>query len=38
MTHGNMLGPYSVSVFLTLGALLSCFIWNFYFMKKPLSR
>jgi glucose uptake protein len=23
-------------VFLTLGALLSCFIWNFYFMKKPL--
>jgi glucose uptake protein len=23
-------------VFLTLGALLSCFIWNIYFMKKPL--
>jgi len=36
MTHGNTLGPYSVSVFLCLGALLSCFIWNFYFMKHPL--
>jgi len=37
MTHGNTLGPYSVSVFLCLGALLSCFIWNFYFMKHPLA-
>jgi glucose uptake protein len=36
MTQGNTLGPYSVSVFLTLGALLSCFVWNIYFMKKPL--
>jgi glucose uptake protein len=36
MTHGNPLGPYSVAVFLTLGALLSCFLWNIYFMKKPL--
>lgn len=36
MSHGKTLGPYSVGVFLTLGALLSCFIWNFYFMKKPL--
>jgi len=36
MTHGNTLGPYSVAVFLTLGALLSCFIWNIYFMKRPL--
>jgi glucose uptake protein len=36
MTYGNTLGPYSVSVFLTLGALLSCFVWNIYFMKKPL--
>ena len=36
MTHGNTLGPYSVGVFLTLGALLSCFLWNIYFMKKPL--
>jgi glucose uptake protein len=36
MTHGKTLGPYSVSVFFTLGALLSCFLWNIYFMKKPL--
>jgi len=36
MTNGNTLGPYSIAVFLTLGALLSCFIWNIYFMKKPL--
>jgi len=36
MTSGNTLGPYSVAVFLTLGALLSCLVWNIYFMKKPL--
>ena len=36
MTTGNTLGPYSAAVFLTLGALLSCFIWNIYFMKHPL--
>jgi len=40
MTHvtpqGSTLGPYSVAVFLTLGALLSCFVWNVYFMKNPL--
>jgi glucose uptake protein len=40
MTHatknGTTLGPYSVAVFLTLGALLSCFLWNIYFMRKPL--
>src|SRR6266852_8742446 len=36
MTRGNPLGPYSAAVFLTLGALLSCFIWNIYFMKHPL--
>ena len=36
MTKGNTLGPYSIAVFLTLGALLSCFVWNIYFMKKPL--
>ncbi len=29
-------GKDSVGVFLTLGALLSCFVWNIYFMKKPL--
>jgi glucose uptake protein len=36
MTTGHPLGPYSVAVFLTLGALLSCFLWNLYFMKHPL--
>jgi glucose uptake protein len=36
MTHGSALGPYSAALFLTLGALLSCFIWNIYFMKHPL--
>ncbi len=36
LTHGNPLGPYSVAVFLTGGALLSCFLWNIYFMKHPL--
>jgi glucose uptake protein len=36
MTRGNGLGPYSGAVFLTLGALLSCFIWNIYFMRHPL--
>jgi glucose uptake protein len=36
LTHGNSLGPYSIAVLLTGGALLSCFIWNVYFMKKPL--
>ena len=36
MTRGNTLGPYSAAVFLTLGALLSCSIWNVYFMKHPL--
>jgi glucose uptake protein len=36
MTNGNTLGPYSIAVFLTLGALLSGLIWNVYFMKRPL--
>jgi glucose uptake protein len=36
LTHGNTLGPYSIAVFLTGGALASCFLWNIYFMKKPL--
>jgi len=35
-TRGYSLTPYSSCVFLTLGALLSCFIWNIYFMKHPL--
>jgi glucose uptake protein len=36
MTQGKALGPYSIGVFFTLGALLSCFVWNVYFMKRPL--
>ena len=36
MTRGHALTPYSGVVFLTLGALLSCFIWNLYFMKRPI--
>ncbi len=36
LTHGHPLGPYGVAVFLTLGALLSCFVWNVYFMRRPL--
>lgn len=36
-TRGSVLTPYSSVVFLTLGALLSCFIWNVYFMKRPLA-
>jgi glucose uptake protein len=36
MTQGSTLGPYSIGVFFTLGALLSCFVWNVYFMKNPL--
>jgi glucose uptake protein len=36
MKTGHALGPYSIAVFLTLGALLSCVVWNVYFMKKPL--
>ncbi len=36
LTHGQPLGPYGVAVFLTLGALLSCFVWNIYFMRRPL--
>ncbi len=36
LTAGHTLGPYSIAVFFTLGALLCCFIINVYFMKKPL--
>ena len=37
--NGQTIGtlrPYAAAVFLTLGALLSCFIWNIYFMRRPL--
>src|ERR1700730_10444637 len=33
MTEGHTLGPYSISVFFTFGALASCLVWNVYFMK-----
>jgi glucose uptake protein len=36
LTTGHTLGPYGIGVFFTLGALLSCFVFNIYFMKKPL--
>jgi glucose uptake protein len=37
LTAGRPLGPYSTAVFFTLGALLSCFVFNTYLMKNPLS-
>ena len=36
LTEGHPLSPYSIAVFFTLGAFLSCFVVNVYFMKKPL--
>ncbi len=36
LTTGRALGPYSIAVFFTLGALLSCFVVNVYFMRRPL--
>jgi glucose uptake protein len=36
LTVGHALGPYSIAVFFTLGALLSCFVVNIYFMRRPL--
>ena len=37
LTSGHALGPYSIAVFFTIGALLSCFVVNVYFMRKPLA-
>jgi glucose uptake protein len=37
LTRGNPLGPYSLAVFFTLGALVSCFVFNVYFMRRPLA-
>jgi len=37
LTTGQSLGPYSIAVFFTLGALLSCFVVNVYFMKRPIA-
>lgn len=36
LTSGAALGPYSIAVFFTLGALLCCFVANVYLMKRPL--
>jgi glucose uptake protein len=36
LTVGHILGPYSIAVFFTGGALLSCFVVNVYFMRRPL--
>ena len=36
LTTGHPLTPYSIAVFFTLASLLSCFVFNIYFMKKPL--
>lgn len=36
MNAGRPLGPYSVAVFFTLGALLCCFVANVYLMRRPL--
>ena len=37
MTSSRPLGPYGTAAFFTLGAFLSCFIFNVYLMRKPLS-
>lgn len=36
LTSGVALGPYSIAVVFTFGALISCFGVNVYFMKRPL--
>ena len=37
LTAGYSLTPYSTSVMFTLGALLSCFLFNIYLMRHPLN-
>jgi glucose uptake protein len=37
LTAGQPLGPYSIAVFFTSGALLSCFVVNVYFMRHPIA-
>jgi glucose uptake protein len=37
LTAGDPLGPYSIAVFFTLGAFLSCFVVNVYFMRHPIT-
>lgn len=36
LTSGHALTPYSLAVVFTIGALLSCFIVNVHFMRRPL--
>ena len=36
MTHGKTLTPYTTAVFLTLGALICCFLFNPILMRKPI--
>jgi glucose uptake protein len=36
LTSGNVLSPYSIAVFFTVGAFLCCFVVNVYFMRRPL--
>jgi len=36
MTHGHTLTPYSTAVFLTLGALICCCLFNPILMRKPI--
>ncbi len=36
LTLGHALGPYSIAVFFTLGALLCCCVFNVILMKRPL--
>lgn len=36
LTAGHTLTPYAISVFFALGALVSCFVVNTYFMRHPL--
>jgi len=37
MTRGATLTPYTTAVFLTLGALICCFVFNPILMRKPLT-
>jgi glucose uptake protein len=37
LTAGHPLTPYSTSVVFTFGALLSCFVFNIYLMRRPLN-
>lgn len=36
LTAGHTLTPYGITVFFALGALISCFVVNPYFMRRPL--